>query len=404
MARKEKAHEEELPFVALMDTMTNVVGVLIIVLVMIGIGLARTVQKVLSDLPMVSEEEHQTLKAEMAQFDDKRDPVEVEAETAQIKEDLEKVIARVRQLEEEEKKIPPLSEDLQKMLQELEKLRKDRDQRKLTVQELLAQIDKIKVALDTAPKPKVAPSITARLPNPKTPPEKAQMHRILVTENRLFLIRKDEVLQMVEEEFKKESPAILAKSARSALSAPTVSAPKGAPAPKRQLIFDPTKITNHFNTKFNFRTPSSRDPNRDVLIEVAQNPNTPNILLTLHPRPEAGETVDQARQNGSVFRSYVRALKGDPRSVIAFSVNKNAIATYLSARDIVDVEGVPVTWEINDNLKFSYPVPADYLVQFTPPPKPPAPPPSATPSPAPPPAAPAGPPPVVIAAPKASVD
>ena len=37
MARKAKPHEEELPFVALMDTMTNVVGVLIIVLVMIGI-------------------------------------------------------------------------------------------------------------------------------------------------------------------------------------------------------------------------------------------------------------------------------------------------------------------------------------------------------------------------------
>jgi Asp-tRNA(Asn)/Glu-tRNA(Gln) amidotransferase C subunit len=402
MARKQKAHEEELPFVALMDTMTNVVGVLIIVLVMIGIGLARTVQKVLSDLPMVSEEEHQTLKGEVAQFDDKRDPVEVEAEIEQIKQDLEKVVARVRQLEEEEKKIPPLPEDLQKMLQELEKLRKDRDQRKLTVQELLAQIDKLKVALDTTPKPKVGPAITARLPNPKPMPEKAQMHRILVTENRLFLIRKDEVLQMVEQELKKESPAILAKTGKSLLSAPTVSAPKGAPSAPKQLIFDPTKITNYFNTKFNFRAPNSRDPNRDVLIEVAQQPNSPNMTLTLHPRPDAGETLDQARQNGSIFRFFVHALKADPRSVISFSVNKNAIGTYLAARDIVDVEGVPVVWEINDALKFTYPVPANYLVQFTPPPKPPAPPPSSLPPPGGP--APAGPPPVTIAAPKASVD
>jgi hypothetical protein len=52
MARR-KHSEEELPFVALMDTMTNVVGVLIIVLVMIGIGLARSVNKVLSELPPV---------------------------------------------------------------------------------------------------------------------------------------------------------------------------------------------------------------------------------------------------------------------------------------------------------------------------------------------------------------
>ena len=39
------------PFVALMDTMTNVVGVLTIVLVMIGISAANAVKKILSDLP-----------------------------------------------------------------------------------------------------------------------------------------------------------------------------------------------------------------------------------------------------------------------------------------------------------------------------------------------------------------
>ena len=47
MARRKRHSEEELPFVALMDTMTNVVGVLIIVLVMIGISLANAVKKCL---------------------------------------------------------------------------------------------------------------------------------------------------------------------------------------------------------------------------------------------------------------------------------------------------------------------------------------------------------------------
>ncbi|MEY5015205.1 MAG: hypothetical protein RIS92_1563, partial [Verrucomicrobiota bacterium] len=54
MARRAKSHDEELPFAALMDTMTNVVGVLIIMMVMIGISLATTVKKVLSELPDVS--------------------------------------------------------------------------------------------------------------------------------------------------------------------------------------------------------------------------------------------------------------------------------------------------------------------------------------------------------------
>ncbi|NBV85693.1 MAG: hypothetical protein EBS01_05410, partial [Verrucomicrobia bacterium] len=88
MARRAKPHEEELPFVALMDTMTNVVGVLIIVLVMIGIGLAKSVQKVLSDLPLVSFEAHAQLKEELALFDAKRDPDDVQAEIDRLRPQL----------------------------------------------------------------------------------------------------------------------------------------------------------------------------------------------------------------------------------------------------------------------------------------------------------------------------
>ena len=51
MAKRRHDQEAELPFVALMDTMTNVVGVLTIVLVMIGISIAHAVKKILSDLP-----------------------------------------------------------------------------------------------------------------------------------------------------------------------------------------------------------------------------------------------------------------------------------------------------------------------------------------------------------------
>ena len=48
MAKKSAHSEEELPFAALMDVMTNVVGVLIIVLVMTGITLAQVAKKVIA--------------------------------------------------------------------------------------------------------------------------------------------------------------------------------------------------------------------------------------------------------------------------------------------------------------------------------------------------------------------
>src|ERR1700743_2760969 len=90
MARKGH-HEEELPFVALMDTMTNVVGVLIIVLVMVGIGLARSVNKVLSELPPVTVEEHAKLKKEVEETKPQHDPQKVDEDNAKLEQDLKKV-------------------------------------------------------------------------------------------------------------------------------------------------------------------------------------------------------------------------------------------------------------------------------------------------------------------------
>src|SRR6187397_2762200 len=97
--RKQQSHEEELPFVALMDTMTNVVGVLIIVLVMIGIGLAKSVRKVLSDLPPVTIEEHEKLLKEVAEKKPKADPQKVEEETKKLEKDLTKSTEDLKTME-----------------------------------------------------------------------------------------------------------------------------------------------------------------------------------------------------------------------------------------------------------------------------------------------------------------
>src|SRR6478736_2912944 len=99
MARRRQHHEEELPFVALMDTMTNVVGVLIIVLVMVGIGLARSVNKILSDLPTVTVEEHAKLKKEVDETKPSLDPQKIAEETRQLTEKLKAETEEIKDLE-----------------------------------------------------------------------------------------------------------------------------------------------------------------------------------------------------------------------------------------------------------------------------------------------------------------
>jgi hypothetical protein len=393
MARKAKPHDEELPFVALMDTMTNVVGVLIIVLVMIGIGLAKSVKKVLSELPLVSEEEHVQLKEELAKIDTSHDPADVAAETAKLQTDLEKAVEALKEAESAQAKNPIVLEDLDKLLKQIDSLRKERDQRKLTVSELLAEIDKLKIKLDTTPAYVPPPGITIRLPNPKPMPEQAELQRVLVSENKLVFLREKDFAKAVEEELRNGNSDYTTR--RETVKGPDgkVLMKKGStgqPAPVRKLTFDPLKMANFF-TRANVG-------NRDVKVEVAQIPSSPNIQLTLTLKPTGGETVEQARKMSSAFRSQLHALKANPKAVIWFHVCKDSIPAYLGARDLVDLDGIPVGWEMWDKPTFTQKISQEYLVEYNAPPPAPAAAPGGVP------VKPAGPPPVVIAAPKATVD
>ena len=399
MARRPRAHEEELPFVALMDTMTNVVGVLIIVLVMIGIGLAKTVKKILSDLPMVSIEEHQKLKDSLAEDQSKRDPTEVDSEMAKLQEQLRQVIENLQTLETEKKKNPTVFVDLEKLKKELEAARKERMEKKALGDRLLAEIDQLKLKLDTTPAYHPPPGITVRLPSPKPMPEKAELQRVFVSDNKLLFVQNEDVLKLVEDQLRTGNFDYSAR--REPLkdaSGKIVMRPgkNGVPAPVKRTYFNATKLADFFA--------KAQLGNRDVVAEVGQVPNSPLIQVRIIPRPNGGETIEQARRVSSNFRSQLQELKSSPNAVIWFQVTRDSIATYLAARDITDQQGIPVGWEFVDKPVFAVNVSGDYLVDFTPPPKPDAPS-QGTQAPPPAPAPkPAGPPPVRIAPPKMSVD
>jgi hypothetical protein len=398
MARKAKPHDEELPFVALMDTMTNVVGVLIIVLVMIGIGLAKSVQKVLSDLPMVSVEEHKILKDEMGQYDAKRDPAEVELEIAKLQGDLKKVEDEVHALEGEKSKNPNAMVDLDKLTKELEAKHKERDQRKVAVQNMLEDIEELKIQLDNTPRYQPPPPTTIRLPNPRPLPANATIHRFFISDGKLAYLNSDSLLHLVEEKLKDDARAKeMGVLKRENLKGPdgkplTKKGPNGATIIQRHSTFDPARLSAYFDEFFNRRKPGSKDPNRDVLVKVvASSPNQPAIRMELTPRPEAGVLPEQQRNTASPFRSFLRAVAKDPQSVVWFHVSRDSIAAYHMARDIADVEKVPVGWDIMDKPLYTQNLPGDYMVPFTE-------------APPPPPLPPGTPAPTRIAAPKTTLD
>ena len=379
-------HEEELPFVALMDTMTNVVGVLVIVLVMIGIGLAKSVRKVLSDLPPVTVEEHAKLLREVEAAKPKNDPKKVEEDTAKLKQQLTKSEEQLKTLDvtkdKQAIKIVDL-DDLKKQIGEQQKLR---DARKAEVDKLLAEVDKLKALLDRTPvfqPPPVGPATVVKLPNPRPMPANADLQHFLVAGGRIIFINDDEFTKLVEQEMKNNEQTLV-------LSRETVKGADGKPVmlkdkaghltQQRKVTYDAKKLAEHFS--------KPRLNTRGFKVELTPAPTSPRIPVKITPTSDAGESVEQAKRLLSEFQRLLKLFKANPRAVVWFHVYKDSIQTYLEARDLVDQAGVSAGWDIYGNPFYVYYLPPLFAVNYTPAP----------------PVAPGAVPAVVIAPPKATLD
>lgn len=375
---------------ALMDTMTNVVGVLIIVLVMIGLGLARSVKKVLSELPLVSEEEHQVLKKEMAAFEKLRDPKEVQEQMKKLEEELQKMQAQLEPMQEKQLRNPVILNDLDALKKKLEEARKERDQRKLFIDTLLAEIDKLKQRLDTTPRYVAPPAVGVRIPSSQPMPDKAEIHRFLLTAGKLMYISPEEFQDKVENELSKGLREITLKQEipKDPTGKPVMRrGPTGMMVPDKRTICDPAKLGAFFESK--------RLSNRDMKVVVGQWRDSDRIGMTLVAKPEGGETIEELLKPASRARAQIEKIAKDNRAVFWIHISLDSIPQYLQLRELIDspkYAHIPVGWELTDQPLFTVLLPhPEFQVPAVP----------RAPAPPPPPGAPQ---PIRIAPPKTSVD
>jgi hypothetical protein len=364
MARRKGHAEEELPFVALMDTMTNVVGVLIIVLVMIGIGLARTVRKVLSDLPPVTIEEHAKLTKELQEIAPKQTPEAVEEELAKLQQQIKKAAEQVATMDVTAEKQPVKLMDLKELEAQLAARKQERDGRKTSVDQLLADVDKLKAQLDVTPQSTAPAAVAVKLPNPRPLPDKAVLQHFLIHEGRVLFLNEDALADEVETGLKKQETELL-------VSGDIIKDPNGRPVmvkdksgrmtPQRKLVFDPVKLAAHFK-----KTPPGT---REIRIDVPLNPHSPAIPLVLKPQAGTGETPEQAKRLASEFQALLRKFKSDPKSVVWFHVYKDSIPAYLALRDLAGQLGLPVVWDLVAAPQYVRYLSPDYAVTYTPAPE-----------------------------------
>jgi len=188
----------ELNLDSLMDAVTNVVGVLMIVFVVMALNTARVVQKILSELPPVTEEEHKQMKDKMdAMPPPVADPKKLDEEKIQIETQLKKIVEKLKTIDTSELATKAKSMDLDEYKKQLEARKKEREAAKAASEKLLAEVERLKALLDQTPVFQPPPPKYVRLPNPRPYPEKPNETRVLVAKQGVLTFNQPKFLEPI---------------------------------------------------------------------------------------------------------------------------------------------------------------------------------------------------------------
>lgn len=189
MAKKSKSGGSELNLDSLMDAVTNVVGVLMIVFVMMALNTAQMLQKILSDLPPVTPEEHQKLVEQMKKLPPPpADPKKLEEDKKKAEQEMKKATEELASVDTTQLQSQMKFMDLESFRQKLKDAKKKRETERAESEKLIAEVERLKALLDDTPIFKPEPPTFVRLPNPRPFPENPNETRILVAKQGVLFL------------------------------------------------------------------------------------------------------------------------------------------------------------------------------------------------------------------------
>ena len=327
MAKKRHVTEQELPFVALMDTMTNVVGVLTIVMVMIGISLARAANRVFSSLPPATAEQIQAAQAALDRLRANQAP-DLEKQKALARPEI--TPAQLAALDTETARLERSMKDkgiklfdLDTLKKELAKREAELKQKKESVNQLMVERERLKALLDNTPVFKAPPAKVVRIPASRPIPEGAKIEYIVVTQDGCHWIDIEGAKAAFLNEFKFSigREAVIRRVPKGKQSIP---------------IYDHDKLARYFE----FRKPVFRE----FSINVGFEPWSSNPILRLVPKAPSGMGLQYVLQR----------VKSTPKTVVMFRVTPDGFENYLAAREICDKMGVPAGWEYINTPEYKF--------------------------------------------------
>ncbi|PQO32254.1 hypothetical protein DTL21_18680 [Bremerella cremea] len=366
MAKRKAAQEEE-GLDSLLDTMFNVVGILIIVLVVVQIGMQESVKQIANSVS-VDPAALEKLIQELEEVH--KDKLKVESDIQEInpnEEDLAELIKRI-QSESDAKAAVLKSQQGElkealiaqgnalEMQKEAEKNQEERKQLSTELSSSIEQIAKLEATLDDTPPRAQRPAKVVNLPDPRPAPDGIKEAIFVCTGNQVYPI----VIDPIRDAAKKRSEYLAEKGLR-----------KYVDDPKQGINAE--KFVKDFNER----------PFQDDFFKIEMYAAGRDPRLRLDPKNDAGFKIAEIQNPRSRFRKLLSQVN-PTKFYFKFIVLPDSYEAYVETRHVTDEMGYLSGWDpqnqdwkyttwVGGKVKFGPEPPPPDPNAPKPPPKPPAP-------------------------------
>ncbi len=320
---------------SLLDTMTNVVGILVVVLIITQLKVSQAVRRVQSNLPEISIEEYMRLKDI---FEEQRRELErLRAEWERLSAELEKKRQELEHLKEElgKRADPELARQAALLEAEIKKLREQIQKLEALIRELEARLAELERKRELAeskiqrvPKAREEPPLVARLPDPREAPEGARVLEVVCRYNKAYIIDHSTIRDAIRRRIV-DTPAkdgMLFKDPKTR-----------QPLEDTQPVFEPDKVLRYLERA------KLDGPDYDVTIKAHPDPNNPNLHFVVEPDSFRGMPPYVVALESSEFGRRLRQAQGENRW-LRYYVYPDSFEVYVAARTTSEAMGLPAGW------------------------------------------------------------
>lgn len=338
---------------SLLDALTNVVGILLLVLILTSLNMTEVVRKIISELPVVTEEQFKDKQKELEKSQivlQERQKVwnEMDIKTDRLDTELASLKLEIENLKENNKDIIDLQKRLQALLEQKRLLKEDNSTKTDRNNDASEERDRLLAILDETPEVEAPPAQMVRLPESGKAERSEEPRYVLLKYNKAYFV--GDVYQhlftardVIDQNFEQLVYNGSGMGSYTHSLKGTKTNDQGRPddlrgrddQPFRKYRYDGQKVVSFFEQK-DFG-------GSNLKYKAVYNKGSDTIELRVVPREEGGITMDQMAQANNPLEKAFKSAKFN-RVFLVYYVSPDSFPAYTAARTLSDNIGLKAGW------------------------------------------------------------